>query len=144
MIIMTRIQVREWPHRQTYIQEMIDLIVGKYIFQVISGETRQVTGCSVTPNVLFTAHSIFHDNGCRSAWYSNGTVRHKDVTQQEEGHLSFFTCLVARHLIKMLNVLMNDGESCMEKITHSENQRSVYLQDITQHKQPCLIEHVGY
>lgn len=67
-------------------------------------------------------------------------MKHEDLTQQEEGHQSYFTCLVARHLIKMLNVLMNDGESCMEKMTHSENHTSVCLQDITQHKQPRVIE----
>lgn len=37
---------------------------------------------------------------------------HEDLTQQEEGHVSYFTCLVARHLIKMLNVLVDDGEIC--------------------------------
>lgn len=66
---------------------------------------------SIRPNVLFTVHSIFHCHKCK-AWYSCGTVMHEDLTQQEEGHVSYFTCLVARHLIKTLNVLMDDGEIC--------------------------------
>lgn len=78
-------------------------------------------------------HSIFHCNKCR-AWYSCGTVMHEDLTQQEEGHVSYFTCLVARHLIKMLNVLMDDGEICAGEKKHDtfwKVHERIYLEDIS-------------
>lgn len=55
---------------------------------------------------------------------------HEDLTQQEEGHVSYFTCLVARHLIKTLNVLMDDGEICAgekKNTTHFEKCMSGYI-----------------
>lgn len=75
-------------------------------------------------------HSIFHCNRRGAAWHPCGAVMHEDLTQQEEGHVSYFTCLVARDLIKMLNVLMDDGKICAgrkKKDAHFEKALSRYF-----------------
>lgn len=106
----------------------------------------QQTRCSIIPNVLFTMYSISHVNGCRSALYSKNTVMCEDPTWrsifvcQDVKRPFYFTWLVARHLIKMLNVLMDDRETCMKRnITQSVSVKAITA-EFKLFKQPCLIE----